>query len=440
MHDTPRLLSVVALALIACGGPARGEPQPPQQDADSPSLTATQPPADLPTRSPSPAATPPPSDQAATVPMPQPATHFDSRLQMHGSITVRSEQDMSGANNLITSRFRYKAYNSWTYRASDQYTFGMRLRSGNPFKPNSASQTINLNEITGFQVDQAYVDYQPRHLRQWDFLLGSFQDPYRFSPVYNQMVWSPDNLNVGGFAARYRAPGGRFWGMVSYGFDMPSDTGGWGGVTDTQIQAGWVLRQGPQHTLEFSAGMQWMGFSPAGLLALLGRNRGNAVQTFTTFTVSGSGKQEKVTKHVATVGLVSAYDIFNPRLDYYFKAGRKGIPMVASIEYFDNMGSSLPTVPVNGKTGYGLGIKAGQVRWPGTIELRLEYLNLGQDSVMSMFNQSDFPRAVNCDGLYFSIRQPVTRNLSVSWILNQVDQSRSTLPVDRGRVDFMYTW
>jgi hypothetical protein len=179
----------------------------------------------------------------------------------------------------------------------------------------------------------------------------------------------------------------------------------------------------PTQRFDLSVGLLYFGFDHNGLDVLLGRNAGNAV----------------ITQDKKAVGFASGYNIIDPRLDYYFGTVHH-IPLAATAEYFVNVAASVPNVPVNGKSGYDLGIVAGKVQYPGKFSIRLQYFNIGQDSVFSPVTQGDFVQQTNFDGFYFNVTVPVTARLNAALVCEHTDRSAVNPLQNRTAVDMYYRY
>lgn len=281
------------------------------------------------------------------------------RVRLYGDFRYRHEQ-IDGDRVDQRDRHRIRARVGLKGSINDEWSFDLRLASGNDDSPISTNQDLD----GGFSskriwLDRAFLTYEPDKMDGLAVLAGKMGMPF-YTVGGNQLIWDSD-LTPEGIAVQYTVNLNETWSLFANGGGMWVEERG--SDTDTSL---WGLQGGLSHLFEdkskLTGGVSYYKYGNIKGKAAIGAFAGNTSQ-----------------------GGVYAFDyeLLETFGEYATKLGET--PMAFYGNYVVNTASG-----VQGDTGWLLGARYNKASAPGTWEAGYEYRDLERDAVLGAFTDSDF--------------------------------------------------
>lgn len=316
------------------------------------------------------------------------AVTADARLRAEFNDNLHPADD----RHRLRGRFRIGA----TMDLGEDFSAGIRARTGNPEDPNSPHFDLggtggpgNDGEFDSWELnlDQVYLTWKPTGIAGLAVTGGKFNNPMKRNPVYSDLLWDQD-VQPEGVQLTWNCPWSddTFSGMgATYGQYVIAENGSADDIWSTFVQAYAAADLGDAGKLDFALGYYFVGdTSPGGAASpLLDDNQGNAV-TATDF--------------------VSQFGTLNPIVSWSL-----GDVTVAA-EFFDNLRAA------SGQEDTGFSVGAAVATGFG--KFYVDHIVMGQDAQFSPWSQDDFLLNSNAVNTVVGWKKPLTKRVNLHvWLM-----------------------
>ncbi|MDA0836223.1 MAG: putative porin [Planctomycetota bacterium] len=308
-------------------------------------------------------------------------------LTIKGDIRVRYEgfdEDNAKQRNRARVRARLGLEKKW----DNGVKAGVKLATGSTGDPISTNQTFEGAANKNFNLDRAYVGWNPE-FAEWLTVTGGRHENLLEG---TNMVWDGD-LNFEGvteqaelnFSEDLRA-------FVNFGqYVLGESSGG----TDSLL---WAWQAGVGFSMTDVLGtVLAVGFYNYQNLAAAGDNGLNEQAT----DAGNSGAAGALTFEYRIIDIVSKW-----------KLEVAEMPLGIWFNYAINTASDAGAVQLTEDTAWGVGAKLGKAKKKGSWDLSLSYKQIEADAVVAAFNDSDF-LGTNREGITVGGKYQVLDNMSV---------------------------
>ncbi len=306
--------------------------------------------------------------------------------------------DQQGKEKRDRNRLRLRAALGMRVNNDLSFTLGMATGGDDPV---STNQTLDGGFSTkDIRLDLAYFDYKFNDSLK--LTGGKIKNPL-YRPGKNSALWDSD-LNPEGFALRFN---NNFLQASLVGFAVEERKA----ASDSYMMGGQVIHGFKMSdTSKLLAGVGYYNYSNLqGNEPLYdGKARGNSVD------VDGS--------------LTNDYNIAEFFAE--FKTKFVGKSLAVYVNYFKNSAAD------DFDTAYTLGVKFGKVKGAGTWDVGMSYINNEADSIVGLFNDSDFAGGnTDAKGITLKAGYGLKKNmaLGLAYINSEIGQSQIT-PTDYNRL------
>ncbi len=329
----------------------------------------------------------------ASMPLPE-TLKWVEKIKLYGDFRYRHatlDEENSGDWKDGRSRHQIRARLGITALVNDEFTFDMRLATGNDNSPTSGNFGFGETDkdddsFSDMEVwlDRAYLTYKPKAVEGLSILAGKMGTPF-YQVGKNELIWDCD-LNPEGIAAQYNLKFSEKTSMFvnAAGFwvtedDSTADVSLWGG------QAGLTHKFNETNTLTGGAGYFDYGNIEGYPYLYNSSSKGNT-------TIAGN-------KYRYDYNLVELFG------EYGTKIG--GLPLAFYSDYVIN------TVDVGSEdTGWLVGTMINKCKDPGSWEFGYDYRDLDKDCTVGAFNDSDFVTGgTNAKGHRFSFYYQLAKSV-----------------------------
>lgn len=317
---------------------------------------------------------------------------LSDRLSFKADFRERYEIiDQQGAEKRDRNRLRLRS--SLGMQVNDDLSFTLGMATGGD-DPVSTNQTLDGAFSTkDIRLDLAYFDYKINDSLK--LTGGKMKNPF-YKPGKNSSFWDGD-LNPEGFALKFN--NGFFQGTL-VGFaveERKADSNSY--MLGGQVMHGFKVSE----NAKLLAGVGYYNYSNLqGFEPLYdGKSRGNSVD------VDGN--------------LSNDYNIGEVFVEYKTKLAGKPLSLFGN--YFKNSAAKALD------TAYTFGLTFGKVKGAGTWDVGLAYLDTEADSVVALFNDSDFAGGnTDAKGLSLKAGYGIKKNmaLGLTYINSEIGESQIT--------------
>lgn len=316
------------------------------------------------------------------------------KIKLYGDFRYRHatlDEENSGDWKDGRSKHQIRARLGMTALVNDEFTFDMRLATGNDNSPTSGNFGFGDTEkdddsFSDMEVwlDRAYLTYKPKAVEGLSVLAGKMGTPF-YQVGKNELIWDND-LNPEGGAVQYNLKFNEQTSMFvnAAGFwvtedDTTADVSLWGG------QAGLTHKFDETNTLTGGAGYFDYGNIEGYPYLYHSSSKGNTVNADD--------------EYVYDYNLVELFG------EYGTKIG--SLPLAFYGDYIVN------TVDVeNEDAGWLVGTTLNKCKDPGSWEFGYDYRDLDKDCTLGAFNDSDFVTGgTNAKGHRFSLYYQLAKNV-----------------------------
>ena len=332
--------------------------------------------------------------------------HWPHRIAFNADLRYRQEYiDEKGKDTRFRHRIRFRT--GMKMRASDNILLGFQLASGDD---NPVSNNVTLDHAFSnkdIRLNKAYVQWKLSPKLSAEF--GKFSNPYD-RPNKNPLVWDNDLVPEG--AALTYSPGG-FEAVLGW-FSVEErktekDTQLWG----AQVRK--TINLSDENRLKVAASYfdyrHLQGFQPL----YDGKARGNLLD--------------------ANGGYLSDFNQFELFGEYHTKLMQH--PFMLFADYVKNTAAE-----TSQDTAWAAGFTFGKAKQPGTWQLSYAWLETDADSVVALFNDSDFAGGTtNAKGSLLRFQYAINKKTKAGF--NYIDSQKgkdSDNPVDYDRLQVDVSW
>ncbi len=293
------------------------------------------------------------------------AQDTEKKLKLYGDVRFRVEADRNSNKNMKDEqradrdRLRYRARFGFKYNMTDNFEFGMRIRSGNPANQQSPHVTLgNGFDSAQLNIDKAYIKVKSNNgLWAW---AGKNSMPFW---EQNELLWDGD-VNPEGISF-----GGKF---------KMSETSKLAPVVGYYILA--------NNTLTDTDGNSAQTFGNHSKLMLAQLKYCNKFGS-DKLTLSSGIVNAKMTGELEEDTDDFSYNIWATSLQYKMN----DLGLTAGVDYFSNLEDykdKLPEVYQDQKTGYAASLKYSKNNFGAAFT----YASIQKYAVVDMFAQDDWVR------------------------------------------------
>ncbi len=347
----------------------------------------------------------------------QAAIFSNDNLTLYGDFRARLEADFdsqksSGSERSDRNRLRIRARVGMKYKASDTFSFGVRLRSGSDDSHQSPHITVvdfddNDTGDTDFNFDKWYLKARSGGAWGW---IGRNSEPFWHQ---NEQLWD-DDVNPAGIALGYKS--GAFSINAGY-FSMPV------GMREFSGNLGGV--QGVFKSGDFTIA--------GGFFAI----DGDSDDSDSGFLLNGNGGRD--------------YSIWHGAAQFKFDVGGK--PLALGVDIYDNAEDYSATDPDvftaanhDQTDGWVVMARYGNLKKSGDWQLRYYYAEIETLAVNGSYVQDDWvrwgsaveTRATNMKGHEFRVSYAFAENMNLVSRLYIADAITTIEDGNRLRFDFNY--
>lgn len=385
-------------------------------------------------------------------------------ISFSGDIRLRAEPFFGGPSDqsLERARARLRARFNADADLGSQFHTGITLASGEVNDPISTNQDLTaFYTRKAFALDQAFLEYKPKWLRQSSFVGGKFRYPW-----YNtELTWDKD-LNPEGAAQTLAFPfhGPALKRVAFIGFELPFAQIAGTQATDKrivqhityggQLQTNWQLAQ-PLRLSVYSGFYDFLGADAialaqasasaknpqtpfTGLLPLANPSPNSTVTTVSNRVITVAGKA--VPTGVSTVTnaqFASRFGLFDDIARLDIDSGNPKLPIsligdyVQNTEACGNLGKLLP-VPVNTPTavftqtvnapcnprarhGYWLEGRIGRLQQRGDWQTGYTRIYIEREAVLGAFNYSELRQSTNVTQHRFDVYYQADKSVQLGF-------------------------
>ncbi len=331
------------------------------------------------------------------------------KVKFSGDLGFRHESNAFGDGaspyHLQQIRMRLKA----DYKFSDDIKFGIRFTTGNPDNPNSSYHELGQAFYSlNISIDRAFMTYRPSYLNGAWLTVGKMKLPFRWNPIYSELVWDAD-VHPEGALIGFKKHGLKLViGEFLIKSNHPDEA-----AYLTTYHASSKIKLGS--FFKIGLGLSYYRYDiPDGMLldnSLYGTDR---------WRVTNYGKN-----HVADRdgdGYIDSY-AYNFGINnqiYSIEYTGFSNPITISFEYIHNKQEYNYD-----DTGWAFGFAIGKTKKKGDWRLYIQMQDIGKEAIFSEFAQDDFPMAVNFGGPLFGYKNQISDDMLIHLLLQGVEWAQT---------------
>lgn len=315
------------------------------------------------------------------------------KISLYGDFRYRHEQ-IDGDNVNQRDRHRARVRLGLKARIDDEWSFDLRLATGNDNSPISTNQDLDGGfSSKNIWLDRAFLTYKPQAIDGLSVLAGKMGTPF-MAVGGNQLIWDGD-LTPEGIAVKYGMKLNDATSLFINGGGMWVEERG--SDTDTSL---WGIQGGLSHAFEnkskLTAGTGYFKYGNIQGRPAIGNFAGNTSQ-------GGTYRYD--------------YELVELFGEYASMIGE--VPFSIYGDYVVNTASG-----VSADTGWLVGATYNKASSPGDWQIGYEYRELERDAVLAAFTDSDFSNGgTHGKGHKFSFKYALAKNIAAgaTYFLNDRD-------------------
>ncbi len=333
------------------------------------------------------------------------------RIHPFGDIRLRYEHERNRPNQDDRNRARVRLRVGADVDLHPELVAGFRVRTGDADDPNSPHQTFGqMFDSYEFELDRAYVRWQPRWVEGASLVGGKFGSPFVTNPVYGELVWDADVNPEGVALTLARKIGDGHELRLAVGEYALEEQNNADEASLFAVQGAGTVRLADDWSAQGAlAWYRYANLNTDGSTSTVADNSGNLI---------------------ANGEYASEFSIWNPHASLTYSG--LAMPVTLAGEYIYNSRAS-----TNDDSGYAVGISVGKVKEALDWRAWYQYQRIERESVFSPFVQDDFPLATNWSGHVAGVDLGVAEGISLrAWTLisREIDTSPGLFDDDRVRL------